>query len=208
MLLPTVSAHEILELRRRKVELRTTAKHILAQIDRSDVILRSKIMRKLLYDSPLWQAARSILLFAPIVSEPDLLPMNFQEKEIYCLKSLNSHYEPVAISSHDDLKLGPRGIREPLSERTFPLEKIDLILVPGLAFDRKGRRLGRGGGHYDRILGRSACIGTIIGACFTSQILPEIPHENHDSLVSVLLTEEGWTPCSGSSIQDDTQVPM
>ncbi len=191
MFLTPSPTQKISELRRQKMTLRAAAKNFLAEMDRSEVTLRSGIMRKILYTSPFWKTARSVLLFAPIASEPDLLPSIFREKDIYCLKSLNSHYEPVALSSLDDLKLGPRGIREPISQEIFPLKQIDLIVVPGLAFDRKGGRLGRGGGHYDRILGRPDCIGTVIGTCFSSQLVREVPREDHDSLVSVILTEEG-----------------
>lgn len=190
---------DIPEIRKRKVELRASARALLAQMDRSEVLARSETMRESLYASDLWQAARSILLFASIASEPDLIPMDFQDKQVFCLRSIHCHYEPVKMSSREDLKLGPRGVREPVGETPFPLGQIDLILVPGLAFDRKGGRLGRGGGHYDRILGRKDCVGKVIGACFALQIVPEVPREDHDSRVSALLTEQGLEPIPRSA---------
>ncbi len=189
MLLTAPSLQETSVIRQRKAELRASAKATLARLDRSEVISRSALMRESLYASVLWQSSRSVLLFASIASEPDLIPTDFQDKKIYCLRSIHCHYEPVMIFSREDLKLGPRGIREPTGENPFPLNQIDLIVVPGLAFDRKGGRLGRGGGHYDRILGRKDCTGKVIGACFASQIVPEVPREEHDSLVSALLIE-------------------
>ncbi|PWU11262.1 MAG: 5-formyltetrahydrofolate cyclo-ligase [Verrucomicrobia bacterium] len=191
MILTAPSSPEISVIRQRKADLRSSVKATLARMDRCEVISRSTLMRESLYASELWQSSRSILLFASIASEPDLIPTDFQDKQIYCLRSIHCHYEPVLIFSREDLKLGPRGIREPTRENPFPLNQIDLIVVPGLAFDRKGGRLGRGGGHYDRILGREDCTGKVVGACFVSQIVPEVPREAHDSLVMALLTENG-----------------
>jgi 5-formyltetrahydrofolate cyclo-ligase len=198
-MLLTAPSQKISVIRQRKADLRASAKAILAQLDRSEVVSYSKCMRENLYASASWQSSRSVLLFASIASEPDLIPMDFQDKKIYCLRSIHCHYEPVMIFSREDLKLGPRGIREPTAENPFPLDQIDLIIVPGLAFDRNGGRLGRGGGHYDRILGRKDCVGKVIGACFDSQIVPEVPREEHDSLVSALLTENGLKTCLNNS---------
>ncbi len=192
MTLTAPFAPEISELRRQKADLRASIKSRLVRMDRSEVILRSEIMRNSLYASTLWKSSHSILLFASIASEPDLIPTDFQSKQIYCLRSIHCHYEPVMIFSREDLKLGPRGVREPLGETPFPLEQIDLIIVPGLAFDRQGGRLGRGGGHYDRILGRKDCVGKVIGACFASQIVSEVPREEHDSSMSAVLTENDF----------------
>ncbi len=73
-----------------------------------------------------------------------------------------------------------------LGDQDFPA----LILIPGLAFDMKGRRLGRGKGWYDRFLQRSASSGSVVvGVCFSSQIVPEVPTEKHDRKVDLLCTE-------------------
>ncbi|ALJ56602.1 5-formyltetrahydrofolate cyclo-ligase family protein [Candidatus Xiphinematobacter sp. Idaho Grape] len=182
---------DIALLHRQKAELRAFARVILTQTSHSAFLLRSENMRNILCASPVWNTSRSILAFAPTISEPNLLPADFRERDIFCLKRLNSHYKPVAIYSRRDLKLGPLGILEPNSKRTFPLGKIDLILVPGLAFDLRGGRLGRGGGHYDRILSRPDCVGKVIGVCYAAQVVEYVPRERHDLPVGALLTEKG-----------------
>jgi 5-formyltetrahydrofolate cyclo-ligase len=80
-------------------------------------------------------------------------------------------------------------IREPLPEcPVVPPSEIDLILIPGLAFDRTGRRLGRGGGFYDRFLADPGLRATRCGVLFDCQLLPEIPADPHDIRVDFLAT--------------------
>lgn len=79
---------------------------------------------------------------------------------------------------------------------SVPLEEIDCVLVPGVAFDLAGRRLGRGGGFYDRFLARLdrprvACLGV----CFESQVLADIPCSPHDARVDRVLTESREIRC-------------
>lgn len=69
--------------------------------------------------------------------------------------------------------------------------RIDLVLVPGVAFDGRGRRLGRGGGHYDRYLARVAPACVRLGLCFEGQRVPAVPAEAHDQGVDALVTEAG-----------------
>ena len=88
-------------------------------------------------------------------------------------------------------ELGHFGIREPRSHcARFPSDQLDLILVPGVAFDLHGRRLGRGKGYYDQLLG--ALRGTTCGVAFDQQIVDEIPVEPHDVRLDCILTPTRW----------------
>ncbi len=83
---------------------------------------------------------------------------------------------------------------EPPSEYEEILpEALDLILVPGLAFDKSGYRLGYGGGFYDRILGRG--LGLKIGICLRENLWESLPVEPHDERVDYIITEEGVVQC-------------
>lgn len=78
-----------------------------------------------------------------------------------------------------DMKAGAYGIMEPAGELFTGYEKIDVVVVPGMSFDKQGNRLGRGKGYYDRFLTR---IGSVykIGICFGFQISEDIPTERND----------------------------
>lgn len=93
----------------------------------------------------------------------------------------------VAVSDPSELTVGHRDILEPAGPSDDPTT-VDAILVPGVAFDLRGGRLGQGGGHYDRLLPR---IGDAvrIGVAFACQIVPAVPRLGHDVAVDLLVTE-------------------
>ena len=99
---------------------------------------------------------------------------------------------PCLIGGWDEVAPGHYGIREPMSPclRPVPAGEIDAILVPAVAFDRQGRRVGYGGGYYDRFLPK-APQAMKIGAGFARQILAEIPADAYDVAVDLIVTEEG-----------------
>lgn len=92
-----------------------------------------------------------------------------------------------------DLVAGPWGIREPDPGRTREVDPADLdaVLVPGVAFDRSGGRLGYGAGYYDRLLGACASGTPLLAAAFEGQIVERVPAGPQDRSVDVVVTEEG-----------------
>lgn len=93
-----------------------------------------------------------------------------------------------------DLKAGMWGIREPnpdLCPRAKP-ESLDFALVPGVAFDARGARLGYGGGFYDKLLAScSELYAFLVAAAFEFQVVDEVPLEDHDVRVNLIVTEGG-----------------
>jgi len=99
---------------------------------------------------------------------------------------------PLIINDFADLETGHYGIREPKALCTIvvPHEEIDVVLIPAVAFDRQGRRVGYGGGYYDRFLPlvpRAARIGVV----FSCQIVPEVNADLHDISAQIIVTEKG-----------------
>ncbi|HMP89526.1 MAG TPA: 5-formyltetrahydrofolate cyclo-ligase [Kiritimatiellia bacterium] len=81
-------------------------------------------------------------------------------------------------------------VREPENPDPVDPALLDLILVPGMAFDIHGVRLGHGGGHYDRLL--PAVKGYRLGIAFHEQVIDTLPREPHDECVQAILTEQKW----------------
>lgn len=98
--------------------------------------------------------------------------------------------DAVKITSLSDLHLGRYDIPEPSEdgEKVSPSE-IDVIIVPGVAFDKEGRRLGRGGGYYDRFMS-SAVNAKKIALCREVNLIDEVPCEAHDEKVDIIVTEK------------------
>jgi len=90
----------------------------------------------------------------------------------------------------EKLKEGAFHIMESSSPLFTNEKAIDLTIVPGIAFDKKGNRLGRGKGYYDRLLSRLNSQN--IGICFQIQLYNELPHEDFDQPMDAVLTEEGF----------------
>jgi len=92
--------------------------------------------------------------------------------------------------SEKELTPGPYGILQPQSKyiREMPGEKIDLVVVPGLAFDKSGRRLGRGGGYYDKFLASLPLETPRVGLAFDFQLIEDIPSLSHDIPVTRVIS--------------------
>ena len=101
------------------------------------------------------------------------------------------------LSEFDQLFTGTFNLREPFPKTRVPvdLESIDLVIVPGVAFDRKGGRLGHGRGYYDRFL--SGFVAFFLGICFSFQVIRELPQSSHDIPMHEILTEDGFVFDSG-----------
>lgn len=140
-----------------------------------------------------FQSAGTIALYMAIGGEVNLDPLFpecWESGKRTCIPVFNAKtklYEMAEITHETDFKTGHYGIREPASPTPCPMDEIDLVAVPGVAFDRKGRRLGHGGGYYDRLLAGFSRVSA--GLAFDFQILPSIPIEPHDRPVDVLVTE-------------------
>ena len=106
----------------------------------------------------------------------------------------------VAFRPRTPLHPGPLGIREPVGPpaAAFELDGLDVLLIPGLAVDGAGRRLGQGGGYYDRMLSgidphRDGGPLRVV-VLFDDEVLPSVPTEDHDARVDAVLTPAGYVP--------------
>ena len=181
-----------------KSSLRCTIREKTKALTPAQRDLLSSNARALLEEQPLWQNAQSILFFAPLPDELDIWPSIADAlragRQVFLpqfVANTNSYVACHVRTAETDLKLGQFGIREPIEScPQIPLNRLDLILVPGVAFDLHGRRLGRGKGFYDRLL--AAVRGTTCGVAFDEQIVNEVPVEPHDVHLNCILTPSRW----------------
>ena len=143
---------------------------------------------------PQLQSARTILFFAPLPGELDLWPL--LEESVPAGKTVALPWFDPATQTYrarrvenlaGEIVTGKFGVREPAAScREIPSDQFDLVLVPGVAFDLSGHRLGRGKGFYDRLLAKIS--GVKCGVSYDFQLLEKIPAEPHDAKVNYILT--------------------
>lgn len=183
-----------------KPALRSALKATLAAITPHDHTEFSQQLADHLLASDLYQSATTILAYAALPTEISLDPFITQAlvngKNI-CIPTIDwqsKSMKPAQIRNLDtDLEIGRYGVRTP-NERCPLVEPndIDLILIPGLAFDREFNRLGRGAGFYDRMIDSlSAPRSPLVGVCFSAQIVEKIPTEPHDHPMDRVITQIG-----------------
>ena len=101
------------------------------------------------------------------------------------------------INVLDQISPGYMGIPEPVTESQMNVEDIDMLVVPGVGFDPSGRRIGYGGGFYDRLLPRVKGKRTIAALAFCAQVFEQVPGMPHDIPVDYIITEEKVIECNG-----------
>lgn len=136
-------------------------------------------------------AGGNVAVYAPLPHEVDLLPLVAAHRELRfifprCLPGRVLEFRHVADTAAQ-LIPGAHGIPAPAPDRpVVEPEDIDLLVVPGVAFTAGGKRLGYGGGYYDRFIPRCTR-ARIIAAAFPWQIIPDLPTEPHDLTLPLII---------------------
>ncbi|MBI5455285.1 MAG: 5-formyltetrahydrofolate cyclo-ligase [Deltaproteobacteria bacterium] len=169
-----------------------------------DVYRKSSLIQRRLIDSPFYAVARALLLYSSFSNE--VLTDEVFERAIRdgkeaayprVLRGGGRHLAFFKVKSLKELAPGSYDIPEPAEreERAFA-GSFDLVVVPGVAFDEKGGRLGYGKGYYDRALSGVRC--PIVALAYDFQVLKEeIPVEPHDVRVSAIVTEKRLIRAAG-----------
>jgi len=149
---------------------------------------------------PLFRRSKTILTYMPMRGEVDLRPLlERHPRKRWLLPRIQPEgrmtfhpYDPEHMIRH------PYGMLEPAPDLPIvPVEHIQLALVPGLAFDRQGWRLGYGGGFFDRFLAGFAH-GASLGVTYHALLFDHLPHHQHDIPVQYLVMEDGLLECGDS----------
>jgi 5-formyltetrahydrofolate cyclo-ligase len=182
-------------------------KRTLDRRDAMDPWIRTALSRAIVRDiveTSVYRRSSTIMAYASFGSElrTDMFVRHVLDQgKVLLLPRVNRQRELLEVyrvrDPVQDLRVGRWGIREPRPDRCARIEPhtIDFVLVPGLVFDRWGGRLGYGGGFYDKLLadGLSPCAWLVAGA-FESQMVDEVPVQEHDIPLDVVVTENGHYP--------------
>jgi 5-formyltetrahydrofolate cyclo-ligase len=170
-----------------KAQLRRTLKAMRDDLD--DRLMRSVQLWVELAALPVYRRAHTVMAFSSVGSEPDtdslFARLEADGKQLLLPRVDGARIVAVPTCRKEPMVRSPFGVAEPQGP---PVDSstIDLVVVPGLGFTPGGRRLGYGGGFYDRFL--ADFTGPSVGVCFVEQLLDELPAEAHDVLVHAVLT--------------------
>lgn len=179
-----------------KAELRSELRERAATVDPERLAACDEALAARVRNLPEWKDARGLAAYASMPGEPstDGLLQSFLARgdRVACLRydADAAVYRPVRIRDvAADLEVGRFGIREPDGPPLASPRELDLALLPGLGFDRGGRRIGRGRGYIDEFCAWLGSRPTRVALAFSWQIVDEVPVGPRDEVMDVVITE-------------------
>ncbi len=173
----------------KKNSLRKKILTLLRNQKEEDRTAKSSRIQKKLLSSKEFKSSLTILFYTAFDGEVETLEMIEQAIKLgkrialpRIIKRTRALVPVLVRNLRRDLVQGPFGIKQPRSikENIIDVRDVDMVVVPGVAFDKNNYRLGRGGGYYDRFLKTLSSSASSIGLAFDFQIVRRLPKEDHD----------------------------
>ncbi len=187
------------DLKEKKQEIRTQVEKMLAAFSAAEILEKQRLIEEQLFDFANFREAEKTLLYISHPREMDMSKIlkrcSASPKEIV-LPLFNGDSNGAKLYKitdiKKDLRSGPGNILEPDPDRCKPvsMDDIDIALIPGIAFDEKGGRLGIGSGRYDRLMAKLPITARKVACATEAQMTPLIPMESHNKYVDIIITEK------------------
>lgn len=174
------------ELRLTKAKIRTKILAVFKKQKEEELSEKSRAIMRALFRSQLFKKAKTVMFYVSLAKEVNTAEMIKEalilgKKIVVPVCAGNRKIAPCALLKlKGAMRRGPYGILEPARKKPVGLSDLDLVIVPGLAFDKAGRRLGRGKGYYDCFLAALPGRCRSVGLAYDFQILPSVPVADHD----------------------------
>jgi len=187
------------EIQIAKNQIRSDIAKTLAELSNKDIAEKTKAIEKKLFEFANFLEAKVALLYINSnheVATGDILARGYVYNKIVVLPAFNTEtFEMQLMKVEDlgkDLVVGPRGILEPDPTRckTVPIDRVDIAIIPAIALDEKGGRIGSGEGYYDRLIPDLAITTRKVALALEEQIVQQVPLESHDKHVDIIITDK------------------
>jgi len=187
------------DLKAKKSEIRKSTRAKRDALSKKERSGKSAAIMEQLFDFANFLESRIILFYMSNKSEVDTEAMVRKALEIEKIVALplidrgKQEIVPFKVDNLEkDVRPGYRGIREPIPQRCkqVPVKHVNLAIIPGIAFDERGGRIGYGTGFYDRFIPRLDITTRKVALSFECQIVPQIPMEPHDRYTDIIITEK------------------
>ena len=194
-------------MREKKHSLRAAALAQRSLLSRSESLARSRLIQARVLQFPPYLLSRSVALYNPIQNEVETGAIRDHAlvtgKNVFFPRfGLKDSLELIKIGSATEFSQGRFGILEPTGERRVAGRDQEelVVFVPGVAFDLRGNRLGRGKGWYDRLI-KELGEATLVAIAYDFQIVDEVPAEEWDQRVHYVITERSVVDCRSMPVQ-------
>lgn len=173
-----------------KKELRASIRARKRAMTEEEIVTRSQALTRLFLESDAYKKAKTIYGYLPYNQEVRTVPMLEQAlldgKRVAVPKCYGDEMKFIFMDDLSKVEKGYANIPEPIADEPIADDETALVLMPGLAFDPQGHRIGYGGGFYDKFLSREPNHPTL-ALCYEFQMLPELKTEEHDIPVDTVL---------------------
>ena len=187
------------DIKEKKREIRKDMAKKLERFSKSEIIEKTRRIEERLFEFANFLEAKVVLLYMHTNGEVvtnDIIKRCFESNKIVALPAFDTAKHTMQLMRVDnldsDLKPGPRGVPEPDPDycKIVPIDRIDIAIIPGIAFDEKGARIGSGKGYYDRLIPKLSITTRKVALALESQIIQQVPVESHDKHVDIVITEK------------------
>ncbi|MDL1982838.1 MAG: 5-formyltetrahydrofolate cyclo-ligase [Deltaproteobacteria bacterium] len=187
------------EIREKKQGIRNNIATILENLSDKEIAKKTKQVEDNLFEFANFLEAKIVLLYVDNKTElksGNIIKRCFDHNKIVILPAFDIKKHKIKLMKVDDpdndLITGPKGILEPDINRCkiVPVDCIDLAIIPGVAFDEKGGRIGTGEGYYDRFIPKLSATTRKVALALECQIIQQVPVESHDKHVDIIITDE------------------
>jgi 5-formyltetrahydrofolate cyclo-ligase len=181
-----------------KIQIREDISQIISALSKSQIAEKTQAIETRLFEFANFLESKIVLLYVNgefEVQTEKIINRSYNYNKIVVLPAFDPEkfeMNPMKVDHFaKELVPGPRKVLEPDKNRckTVPMERIDIAIIPGIAFDEKGGRIGSGRGYYDRLIPKLAITTRKVALTFEEQIVPQVPMESHDKHVDIIITD-------------------
>ena len=182
-----------------KIQIREDISQKISALSESKIAEKTRAIEARLFEFANFLESKIALLYVNgdyEVQTKNLIKRAYDYNKIVVLPAFDPEKFEMNLMKVDQfakgLVTGPRNVLEPDAKhcKTVPMERIDIAIIPGLAFDEKGGRIGSGRGYYDRLIPKLAITTRKVALTFEEQIVSQIPMESHDKHIDIIITDK------------------
>jgi len=187
------------EISAAKIQIRADIANTISALSESEIQEKTSAVGNRLFEFANFLESKIALLYVNgnlEVQTKSIIQKSYSYNKIVVLPAFDPESFKMKLmkvdTSEQELTPGPRGVLEPDASKckVVPMDRIDIAIIPGLAFDEKGGRIGSGTGYYDRLIPRLAITTRKVALTFEEQLVPQVPMESHDKHVDIIITDK------------------